>query len=266
MTNCSISPRQSPAFIGQSETGAGLAPFAGKPAAGRRIKVIAASRDVPKEIMRLEASGVYSDAVNCADERRRRYTLIAEDAEFQPRSILVGGLPALRQGEVITVNALSAPRLFDPRIGRDVYVCGRWLPLLREWADLTDEPELALLECKESARAFSGFSGMGPGLTPAGDDMIAGWITALRCVNSAVARRKIRAFYREWLPEGTTWLSKWMVMDALCGKTWKRGKSLIDALSMRDSGTLTSAAAAILNWGHTSGRAWLAGLAKGFIG
>lgn len=229
------------------------------------IEALGASRDTPRRILHLEVVSLHSDVVNCADERKMRWTLIADAAEFQPRSILIRTLPALRRGERITVNAPDLPLLFDPRIVRGLRARARWHPLLREWADFICEPELKLLRRGAARSKFAELSGMGPGLTPAGDDFIAGWITAARCDAPASAREKVRSFYMKWQPERTTWFSRWMISDAVRGKIWKRGKDLLSALAGEEGEVLANAALAILNWGHTSGRAWLAGLAKGFI-
>ena len=229
------------------------------------IEALGVSRDTPPEMLSLDVVSVHSVAINCADERERRWTLIADEVEFQPRTILVEKLPSLKQGETITVDASFSPRVFDPRFRQETCVLERWFPLLREWAEFVDEPELEILEREANVSNMAALSGMGPGLTPAGDDFIAGWLTALRSGWTIGARKKIRTFYAEWRPEETTWLSKWMIIDAMRGKIWRRGRDLLRALKQEEGKFLTDRVLEILNWGHTSGRAWLAGLAKGFI-
>ena len=229
------------------------------------IEALGVSRDTPRRFLSFDVVSVHSVAINCADERKRRWTLIADEAEFQPRSILVEKLPALKQGEKIKVDASASPGFFDPQCRQAIDVIERWFPLLREWVEFIDEPELELIGREANVSNMAALSGMGPGLTPAGDDFIAGWLTALRSGRTNDAKQKIRGFYSEWQPEETTWLSKWMVIDAMRGKIWARGKNLLRALKQEEGKVLTDAALKILNWGHTSGRAWLAGLAKGFI-
>lgn len=185
------------------------------------------------------------------------------DAEFQPRSILVPGLPSLRGGETISADTAAVRGLFDPRVRGKTKVQERWRPLLSEWASFIHEPELALLGREIEKNGLSGLSGMGPGLTPAGDDYLSGWITAMRTTGQPEARSRIADFLRVWEPEKTTWLSKWMLLDSIRGKIWKRGKKILAALEREDARELIGAASGILSWGHTSGRAWLAGLAGG---
>lgn len=229
------------------------------------IEPLGVSRDTPPGILPIDVVSVHSVAINCMDERKRRWTLIADEAEFQPRSILVERLPVLKRGEKTMIDASLSPRVFDPRFRQEARIFERWFPLLCEWAEFIDEPELEVLGREASVSNITALSGMGPGLTPAGDDFIAGWLTALRVGRTTRARKKIRAFYTEWEPEKTTWLSKWMIIDAMRGKIWARGKNLLRALKQEEGKVLTDAVSEILNWGHTSGRAWLAGLARGLI-
>lgn len=230
------------------------------------IEILGVSTDTPHGPLTLEVVSVHSVAVNCADEKKRRWTLITSNTEFQPRSILVSRLPPLRQREIISADAAAAPRLFEPRIRGKTRISEKWTPLLLEWADFIREPDLAALGREMEENGLSGLSGMGPGFTPAGDDYLCGWITAMRAGGLPETRRGVDDFLRAWKPEKTTWFSKWMLLDAIQGKIWKRGKELLSALGQDDAGALMSAASEILNWGHTSGQAWLAGLARGVSG
>ena len=54
-----------------------------------------------------------------------------------------------------------------------------------------------------------------------------------------------------------------MIRDALDGKFWKRGIELARALNEGDSFQVMKRAGKIINWGHSSGKAWLAGFAYG---
>ena len=229
------------------------------------VDIVGVSNDTPCRSLKLEAVSIYLTVLNCADSKKRRWSLITDEAEFQPRSILTGRLPTLRPGERITLELTEPPCLFDSNLRSKVSVSQRWYPLLSEWADFINEPELENLGRSAGKKRIEGLSGMGPGLTPAGDDFIAGWIVALRSAASPEARSSIREFIAAWQPEKTTWLSKWMILDAIRGKTWKHGKDLLLAMSQNDGQAMSKATANILNWGHTSGKAWLAGLARGFI-
>ena len=227
--------------------------------------IVGVSSDIPCRSLTLEVVTVYLTVLNCADSEKRRLTLIEDEAEFQPRSILMRRLPVLRPRERITLDLTDSADIFDPKLRLKICVSQKWFPLLLEWLDFINEPELENLGRTVERNRFEKLSGMGPGLTPAGDDFIAGWVVALRSTASSEARREIREFSAAWQPEKTTWLSKWMILDAIKGKTWKRGKDLLYAMSQNDGPAVSKVAAEILNWGHTSGKAWLAGLARGFL-
>ena len=136
---------------------------------------------------------------------------------------------------------------------------------MREWRGIACDPDLEALAGEIKTAPRHRLSGLGPGLTPAGDDFITGWASAVVMADTAGARTQIGFFLKNWRPGKTTWFSKWMIIDALDGKIWKRGKDLISALAEDDAERLTNAAGKITGWGHTSGRAWLCGFASGYL-
>ncbi|MDR1943822.1 MAG: DUF2877 domain-containing protein [Synergistaceae bacterium] len=210
---------------------------------------------------------VHSSAVNCFDGRSRRWTLITDEREFQPRSVLVEKLPEVAGGSGLALELRGARILFDAK-QLSIRPNPRWSGIVREWFSLLDDPALSSLrEGVHSVRDLTELSGLGPGLTPAGDDYIAGWMTAVRCAPSerSSARLLVRSFCSGWSPERTTPLAGWMIKDAARGRIWRRGKTLLASLEGSDASRLLSAAGEILSWGHTSGMAWLAGLSAGFV-
>jgi len=127
----------------------------------------------------------------------------------------------------------------------------RWVPLVCEWGSLLEE-ELESLAAPARERRFGDLLGLGPGSTPAGDDFLAGYTTGRLWLGAPVSP----------LPDTsrTTWLSAEILRDAADGLVWKRSKDVLESLSLNDAAALLKAVERILNWGHTSGRAWLAGL------
>lgn len=146
------------------------------------------------------------------------------------------------------------PGTYDPSLppGR---MNPRWLPLVSEWKGFLSD-DLAVLKEPSEQRAFSELVGLGPGNTPAGDDYLAGIIIGVLWQGDPVPFSL--EFWR------TTWLSGNMLRDALEGKMWKRGKMLLEALSTSDPEKMTQGVGRIAAWGHSSGRAWLAGLSAAF--
>jgi hypothetical protein len=63
----------------------------------------------------------------------------------------------------------------------------------------------------------------------------------------------------------TSWLSASILRDAREGRTWARGKGLLEAMGRGDGEAVLRHAGGIGDFGHTSGRAWLAGLARALL-
>jgi hypothetical protein len=116
-------------------------------------------------------------------------------------------------------------------------------------------------------------AGLGPGLTPAGDDWLAGWMVGLRSRDAMIENDAS-------VPVLTTETVNQAILRAIQGQTselslaflaaaaegaisqpWHR---LLDALSNADSMPLREAAAAILRQGATSGADMLAGFLAAF--
>ena len=95
--------------------------------------------------------------------------------------------------------------------------------------------------------------GLGPGLTPAGDDVLAAMLLTLSAVPGAAAT--VDALAREITPllAGTTALSATLLRHAAAGSGIPEIVSLVDALS--GSGDLAGSTAQLLAVGHSSGTA-----------
>lgn len=220
------------------------------------------SSDVRLTRAYLTTVSVHEGAINCSDAAGRRWTLLTCYEDFLPRSVLFKTLPPVSRGDSFLIDFDNPRILFQAHL-RPEPTSPRWVGLIDEWIGLLDECELSdLYMALELGDPLYALSGLGPGFTPAGDDFITGWITA-KLNLGAEALPEIYAFHERWNPENTTWFSAWMIRDALHGRIWRRGAVLSRALA-RGVG-VPGAAADILNWGHTSGRAWLAGFARGFI-
>ena len=149
--------------------------------------------------------------------------------------VRVGG-GALRIGTAeITVGrvvSVSVPRLPAPRRGRvdgDIDV------------DVTDPARLL---------------GLGSGLTPSGDDVLAGYLAAAAAYGLRVD--ELRTFVRTEAPRRTTTLSAALLRHAAAGEAIPEVCRLLLAL---DDGTgIDDALAGLLRVGHTSGAALAAGV------
>ena len=208
------------------------------------------------EFTLLRVREVYTRTVNLEEPGSgRRYSIVTSKEDFGPRTWLADSLPPLRRGERLSLPMEGIPARYEPSLpaGR---MNLRWAPLVREWRSLLEE-ELEPLAAPARDRRFGDLLGLGPGSTPAGDDFLAGYTTGRLWLGCSAPS----------LPDTsrTTWLSAEILRDAADGLIWKRSKDVLESLSRDDAAALLKAVARILDWGHTSGRAWLAGLSAAVL-
>ncbi len=111
------------------------------------------------------------------------------------------------------------------------------------------------------ARAISALCGLGPGLTPAGDDWLAGWLLGLHL---APDPPDLSGFILEIAGQRTTTLSRAFLECAAAGEADAGWHALLAALAGEPTdGRTAHCARAILAHGSTSGAAMLAGFLAG---
>lgn len=214
------------------------------------------AKGAEEPVLSLKVREVYSRTINLEGQGGRRYSIVTSELDFGPRSALTDEPPRMACGERVYIRAADASVMYDPKLPAGG-LNERWAPLLREWSGLL-EGELAVIKSPATEGRYEELTGLGPGSTPAGDDFMAGFVsgcmwTGRRCPPLPDLSR-------------TTWLSGEILRDAADGLVWRRGRDVISALSADDAGRLQEAAGRILNWGSTSGRAWLAGLSAALTG
>jgi len=151
-----------------------------------------------------------------------------------------------------------------------------WAPRLPEhlgaglpaWRDLAEcaAPELAAvweplthdLRRADLAAAFGRLQGSGTGLTPSGDDVLAGILLV-----GAVDPARRRALTDLALRARTTRLSRAFLRWAASGQSIQPAHALLEAAAARDQAGMRRAAASLAGVGATSGRALAAGIALG---
>ena len=99
--------------------------------------------------------------------------------------------------------------------------------------------------------------GLGPGLTPAGDDFIAGMAAALFWSGKGV----LLAPHMPGWAARTTDISRWLLLDSLGGQV---NAPLCDLAQSLASDRTAPPANAVLQLGHTSGAAMILGLLAGY--
>lgn len=113
----------------------------------------------------------------------------------------------------------------------------------------------------------SSLAGLGPGLTPSGDDFIAGVLLALSIVRvqrGDAALNEIAHLLVETAAPRTHEISAAYLRAAYDGLVSERWDPLLQALAAGDADRITAAAAPVLATGETSGADMLAGFVVGF--
>jgi len=219
------------------------------------------SSDWKKDRKVFTVHSAYSSVLNLAGGDGRRYSLITDGHDFQPRSALIEAFPDLKTCESVSVILEDVEVSYDPTIVREK-VNPLWRGLWLEWLHFLEEDMLCCL--LPFVTDPGQMLGIGPGSTPAGDDFIAGFATALGCSKSEVSYGP-GEFKKtlEKVDSCTTWFSGEMIKDAMNGLVWLRGQQLCKALAGDSSSEMLTAVGQIYGWGHLSGRAWLAGFSAG---
>jgi Protein of unknown function (DUF2877) len=166
--------------------------------------------------------------------------------------------------------ALAVGRWFEPRVRvprADPRACARLATLVRSRGEVDPLlPPGAIehladdLAAGDPGRAVAVLLGRGTGLTPAGDDLMAGALAALRALGSPAADDLGRAV-REMAPVATTRLSAALLDAADLGAVVPEAAAVLRSLA--GAGGLDAATDRLLAVGHTSGWHLAAGLVVG---
>jgi hypothetical protein len=108
-----------------------------------------------------------------------------------------------------------------------------------------------------SGDAIGGLLGLGPGLTPSGDDFLVGALVLLDCVGERVAHAALARAIINVLPGSTSPLSACFLRAAAAAHV---GEKLHRAVSSVIAGDVDAAIEAIENIGHSSGWDMMAGI------
>jgi len=117
-------------------------------------------------------------------------------------------------------------------------------------------------DCSAISATAAALAGLGPGLTPAGDDLLAGMMLALQAGSQPQARAYCGTIFEAAAPR-TTRLSGAFLRAAYEGKVDERWHDLLRSLASGDNVLVDQAAAAVAAFGATSGVAMLDGFVLG---
>jgi hypothetical protein len=108
--------------------------------------------------------------------------------------------------------------------------------------------------------------GLGAGLTPSGDDLVAAALFGRRLVDRDAAWARVGAALVRDAGTATHAISAALLADAVAGESFEPLHELADALVAGDAGAALAAAQALLRVGQASGWDMLAGLMTGILG
>jgi hypothetical protein len=179
-----------------------------------------------------------------------------------PRVVAAGGRRLLA-----TLDALGAPRGFGALLAGPVpeFPVDRLVPRARALADACRRDDAL-----GAADAAQGLLGAGPGLTPAGDDLVGGAFFARGALappgESASRWRAAAAAVRERARGATHPIGFALLTDLLEGHGWAPLHDLLVALSAASPQEALAAARRLVALGHSSGWDLLAGFLAGALG
>jgi hypothetical protein len=158
---------------------------------------------------------------------------------------------------------------------------GWWVEIARDLAaatrlettDLTDDRSWLRLHARRSefrramrrqdgesvTRAACALAGLGPGLTPAGDDYLAGVLMGMRASPTGTAWRLAAPVILNAVARRTTTLSIALLAAAFRGEAARPWHALVWALANGDAANVLRAAASVRRLGQSSGTWSLAG-------
>jgi hypothetical protein len=185
---------------------------------------------------------------------------------WQPQAYGVVGGAAIRRrldrirpavGEQAPVQSLCRLILEGTPADPVARVAAPAVHALRGWlAQCVAAPEATVAE---PASAIAGLLGLGPGLTPSGDDLLVGVLVALAAWRRHAAVAALGAFLDPRLALGTSEISAAHLRAAMQGEAVEPIHHCVAALT-QDAGDPKACLAALDRYGHTSGWDALAGV------
>ena len=202
------------------------------------------------------------------------FTVVApRPIPWRPDTPTAGAAAALAVREGARALAAAAPSLGD------VDGFGRWLmrkPLRFTLTGAAKAADALAAACAgddapAATEAAMSLLGLGPGLTPSGDDFVGGALFARGALAAlgaadATAWSRAAAIVGEAARDATTPISVALLGDLLEGHGWSALHELVCALAADDLARAVSAAARLTRLGHSSGWDVLAGFIAGAAG
>lgn len=124
----------------------------------------------------------------------------------------------------------------------------------------------AARDIKSVHNASKALLGLGAGLTPSGDDLVAAALFGRRLIDRDDAWARMGSELVRDANRASHAISAALLADTVAGESFEPLHELADALVAGDAGAALAAARALLRVGHTSGWDMLAGMLIGILG
>lgn len=174
--------------------------------------------------------------------------------------------PAAAKEAFARVAATAAGRLPAEGLAPLVFAGRTGDAVTRRAAPAVAALESWLREGGDVPRECAGLIGLGPGLTPSGDDVVGGLMVALRSLGRQDAADRLAAWVLPVARERTNVISDAHLAAAAGGEGSAALHGALAALAAGDGAALAKAVDALAAIGHVSGWDGLAGAALAFRG
>jgi hypothetical protein len=179
-----------------------------------------------------------------------------------PLTAIVASVPTLRAGQPVTLDLTeSAPwHTPPPPPPADASLVAGACEAARPHA--WNDPRALELGAGPLRDVVEALAGRGPGLTPAGDDALVGYLLARRALDPLDARRDA-AVALQIAREATGEPARSLLRAAARGEAFEPVASMLAALLQADGPAISPAIRRLAALGATTGRATLTGLIRG---
>ncbi len=179
-----------------------------------------------------------------------------------PRAIVAACVPPLTPGATVTIDTTSAAPLRSGPLPTPAATAAVAAACATVYPFAWSDADAQRLGREPLAELLPRLIGRGPGLTPAGDDAVCGYLAARLVVAPSAAAEEVGAVRRS--VERTTEISA-ALLDAAAttGRIFDAGMAMLAALLSADGQALAPAVRRLQVLGQTTGRALLTGLVGG---
>lgn len=178
-----------------------------------------------------------------------------------PLTATVQRVPVLEAGQVVTLDLTDAGIWRTPQMppAADAESIAAACVAVRPHA--WNDPRALRLGIDPIAAVAADLAGRGPGLTPAGDDALAGFILARRAVAPRDSRHTLATVLAAARHTGEP--SRSLLRAAASGEAFSPAAAMLAALLGADGPAIPAALRNLTALGSTTGRAMLTGLIRG---